>query len=116
MRSPGLVTYLGMDGSSPLWAEPIKGESAPVRGVPLAAVVTTMLMRVLMEKFLCQGLMGQNPTLECHSDSCAWVPVATPYHARPFGGVASHGPGYGTCLVLESPRASNMSGCEDVPQ
>jgi hypothetical protein len=75
-----------------------------------------MLMRVLLEKYLCLGLMGLNPTLEFLSDNCAWVPVAKPYHARPIGGVASQGPNFVACPVLESPQACNMPGPKEVPQ
>jgi hypothetical protein len=56
-----------MEDSSPRWAEPVKGESAPVRGGSRAAIVTMMIMHVLMEEFLCQGLMGQKLVLECLS-------------------------------------------------
>jgi hypothetical protein len=40
------------------------------------------LMHVLVKKSL-NGLMGQNPVLECLSVRVVWVHVATSYHARP---------------------------------
>jgi hypothetical protein len=39
-------------------------------------------MRVLMEKFLSQGLMGQHTVLECLFVKGAWVSMAMSYHAR----------------------------------
>jgi hypothetical protein len=44
-----------------------QGDSTPVSGGPPAIVVTMMLIRVLVEEFKCQGLMGQKPVLECLS-------------------------------------------------
>jgi hypothetical protein len=52
-RSPGLVTYVGMEDLGPWWAEPTKGESAHIRGVSSAAIVILMIMCVLMKEFLC---------------------------------------------------------------
>jgi hypothetical protein len=82
-RSSGLAIYFGMEDSGPRWAKTVKGESAPVRGGLPAAIVTMMIMRVLAEELLSQGLMGQKLVLECLSIRCAWVPVATSCHARP---------------------------------
>jgi hypothetical protein len=103
---------LSMEGSGPRWAEPIKGEPAPIRGVPLAAVMTMMPMRVLVEKFLCQGLMSRDPTLECLSVRCLWVPMATSYCARPLGSVASQGLGLGHLPDTGEPRGTTAKeGC-----
>jgi hypothetical protein len=52
-RSPSLATYIGIEDSGPWWAEPTKGESAPIRGGSLATIVIITIMCVLMEVFLC---------------------------------------------------------------
>jgi hypothetical protein len=75
-RSSGLAICFGVEGLDPLWAEPEKGESTPVRGSSPVAVVPMILLRVLVKEFLCQGLMGREPTLECFSVSargCLWL-------------------------------------------
>jgi hypothetical protein len=73
-----------MEGSGPRWAEPIKGESAPIRGGSPAAIVTMMIMCVLVEEFLFEGLMGQNLVLESLFVRCTWMPAATSCHVRPW--------------------------------
>jgi hypothetical protein len=84
--------------------------------------MTMMHMHVLMEKFLCNGLMGQDPTLECLSIRCTWVPMATSYRARPLGGVASQGPGLERLPSTREPpsmtidEGRNMLGRGEVPQ
>jgi hypothetical protein len=82
LASPGLSTCLSTQGSGPRWAKPIKEESTPVRGGKPTATVSMMIMRVLVEEFLCQGLLGQKPVLECLSVRCTWVLAATSCHAR----------------------------------
>jgi hypothetical protein len=59
------------------------GKSTPIRGGLSAARVAMMIMRVLMEEFLCQGLMGWISVLKCLSIKCAWVPAAMSYSGKP---------------------------------
>jgi hypothetical protein len=60
--------------------------------------------------------------LECLSIRCAWVSVATSYHARPLGGTASQGPSLGCLLDTGEPpgvtaeEGHNVSGHGEVPQ
>jgi hypothetical protein len=51
------------------------------RGFLSGARVLMMIMCVIMEELLCQGVMGWIPVLECPFARCAWVPVVTSYHA-----------------------------------
>jgi hypothetical protein len=60
-----------------------KGESTPVRGGSPPVVVPKILMCVLMEELLCQGLMGRELALECFSVRCMCVSVVTSFLARP---------------------------------
>jgi hypothetical protein len=53
-----------VEGSGPWWAEPVKEESAPIGGVLPAAVMTTMPMHALVEKFICQGFDGSKPNAQ----------------------------------------------------
>jgi hypothetical protein len=78
-RSGNLLWY-GRFGFS--MGRAYQGESAPIRGGSPTTIVTMLLMRVLVEKFLSQGLMGWSPILECLSIKVAWVHVAMSYHAR----------------------------------
>jgi hypothetical protein len=66
VRDPlGRVFCSSGEGSSPRWSEPTKGDSALVRGDPPAAVVTTLIMRVLVEEPLRPDLKGlESCTLE----------------------------------------------------
>jgi hypothetical protein len=59
------------------------GKSTPIRGGLSAARVAMMIMRLLMEEFLCQGLMGWISVLKCLSIKCAWVPAAMSYSGKP---------------------------------
>jgi hypothetical protein len=59
--------------------------------------------------------MGRNPTLECLSVSCVWVSVATSYHARPLGSIASQGPGLGCLLSIGGPLGVTVEGGCNVP-
>jgi hypothetical protein len=61
VRSSGLATCSGVEGSGPQWVMPVKGEFAPVRGASRVVVVTTMFMRVLVEKVLIPGIDGLEP-------------------------------------------------------
>jgi hypothetical protein len=82
-RPLGLASCSGVEDSGPRWTEPIKGESAPIRGGSPTPIMIMTIMHVLVKEFLCQGLMGWRPILECFSVRCAWVPMATSRHARP---------------------------------
>jgi hypothetical protein len=50
VRSPGLATCFGMEGSDPRWAEPKKGESAPVKGGSPDAIVPMIPLCVLVKE------------------------------------------------------------------
>jgi hypothetical protein len=55
---------------------PVKGEFAPVRGASRVVVVTTMFMRVLVEKVLIPGIDGLEPNTRVPlCEVCVWVPV-----------------------------------------
>jgi hypothetical protein len=82
-RYSGLVTYFDMEDLGLWWAEPIKGESSLVRGGSPTTIVIVMSIHVLMEEFLCQGLMAWRSVLECLSVRHAWVLVTMSHHARP---------------------------------
>jgi hypothetical protein len=82
-RVPGSSDLLRYGRLRSLGDEPTKGESAHVKGGSPATIVITMIMRALVEEFLCQGLIGWRPVLKCLSARCAWVPVPTSRHARP---------------------------------
>jgi hypothetical protein len=59
-RSPGLVTYFGMEGLGAWWAKPFMGTPTSVRGgggLPDARVIM-MIMCVLVKELLCQGMKG----------------------------------------------------------
>jgi hypothetical protein len=84
--------------------------------------MSTMPMRVLVEKFLRQGLTCQNQTLKYLSVNCAWVLVATSYRNRPLGGTAFQGPGLGHLPGIQEPlgmtieEGCNVPGRKEVPK
>jgi hypothetical protein len=82
-RSLGLVTCFGMAGPGPWWVKPSMGKPASVRSGLSDATLIMMIMRVLVEELLCQGMTGCYPVLEFLFVRCVWVPAATSYHARP---------------------------------
>jgi hypothetical protein len=78
-RPPGPVSYLSVESLGRWWTEPIKGGFHPCQRRLSATMV---IMRVLVEEFLCQRLRGWRRILESFPARCVWVSVVTPRHAR----------------------------------
>jgi hypothetical protein len=55
---PDLASCISVEGSSHRRIDPIKGDSTLVREDFFAAMVITMIMRVLVEELLCQDSRG----------------------------------------------------------
>jgi hypothetical protein len=64
-RSLGLGTHFDVGGSGPWWTKPFMWNPAAVGGSLSDARVIMMIMRVLVEKLLCQGVTGWIAVLEC---------------------------------------------------